>query len=815
MTAWLRRWQRWVERGPARTVALGIALFVLSAAPAVDLYAHLRTDLRELLPEGAPASLALRELEQRVGSLASLTVVVRCEHSATGRQFVDELSRRLRPLPEVRRVDASIAEEQTFLATHGLLYLPLSELRRWLERLQLARQRANPLHVALDDEPSAAAPTDPSPPPWRQWASAWPDLARFPDGYLASVDGRVLVVQVQPSRSAVDLDDALALTQAVQHMVASIGPPAGVEVGYGGEVQGLVEAQAHVRADLVRSSLLVLVAVAAVLLWFFRSWRALPLLGFPVAAGALVTFAISRGVLGTLNPNTAFLGSIILGNGINSGILWLAAFQSALTDRRGAVVAARHATETTWRGTFTAALAASASFASLGLVDFRGFHQFGFMGGLGMLACWLATYAFLPACALLVEGWRPTRRSGRPSFATGWWGWTTVITGRPRGMAVVLLLCILAALPGVWRWWYAPIEFDMSRLGSRRSEVDGARYWNRQADAVLGGYQTPTVVLTDREDDTARVAEALGAAMARPGSSIARVTTLDGLVPTEQAAKLPVIAQLLRLAAPGGKPAGGWLAEVPEAQRPWLMRMAREGQATPVTIADLPARWRAPFRQSDGGLADRLVLVHPQLELEPGAGFLQHAREVRGVVAQVAADGAAGDRATARVAGAMVLTSDLLAAVSADGQTASWCSLLAVVVLTALTLRQANATAWVVGALALGVFWLLGVMGWAGLRFNFANFTVMPITFGIGIDYAVNFHQRRTQLRSVARALRASVGPIFLCSLTTLLGYAALLIADNRAMQLFGITAVLGEITCLTAALFALPVAMVCADRRK
>jgi predicted RND superfamily exporter protein len=794
---------------------LGIALFVLSVAPAVDLYAHLRTDLRELLPEGAPASLALRELEQRVGSLASLTVVVRCEHPATGRQFVDEFSRRLRLLPEVRRVDASIAAEQTFLATHGLLYLPLSDLRRWLERLQLARQRANPLHVALDDEPSAAAQPDPSPPPWRQWASAWPGLSRFPDGYLASADGRVLVVQVQPARSAVDLDDALALTTAVQRLVASLGPPVGVEVGYGGEVQGLVEAQAHVRADLVTSSLLVLAAVAAVLWAFFRSWRALPLLGFPVAAGALVTFALSRGVLGTLNPNTAFLGSIIIGNGINSGILWLAAFQAALTDDRGPVLAARQATETTWRGTFTAALAASASFASLGLVDFRGFHQFGFMGGLGMLACWLATYAFLPACALLLEGWRPTRRSGRTSTATGWRGWTAAMTGRPRTMAAALLLCTLAALPGVWRWWRAPIEFDMSRLGSRRSEVDGARSWNRQADAVLGSYQTPTVVLTDSEDDTARVAEALRGAMARPGSTIARVTTLDGLVPTEQAAKLPVIAQLLRLAAPGGKPVGGWLAEIPEAQRPWLMRLAREGQATPVTIADLPARWRAPFRQSDGRLADRLVLVHPHLELEPGAGFLHHAREVRGVVAQVAEAGAAGDRATARVAGAMVLTSDLLAAVSADGQTASWCSLLAVVLLTGLTLRRATATAWIMGALALGVLWLLGIMGWAGLRFNFANFTVMPITFGIGVDYAVNFFQRREQAGRVDTALRESAGAIFLCSLTTILGYAALVIADNRAMQLFGITAVLGEVTCLAAALLALPVALVWIERWK
>ena len=39
--------------------------------------------------------------------------------------------------------------------------------------------------------------------------------------------------------------------------------------------------------------------------------------------------------------------------------------------------------------------------------------------------------------------------------------------------------------------------------------------------------------------------------------------------------------------------------------------------------------------------------------------------------------------------------------------------------------------------------------------------------------------------------------------------------ADNQAIQSFGLTAVIGEITCLSAALFALPAVLSLRDRRR
>jgi len=69
--------------------------------------------------------------------------------------------------------------------------------------------------------------------------------------------------------------------------------------------------------------------------------------------------------------------------------------------------------------------------------------------------------------------------------------------------------------------------------------------------------------------------------------------------------------------------------------------------------------------------------------------------------------------------------------------------------------------------------------------------------------------------RDLNGAVRATGAAVGLCSLTTIIGYSSLLLAKNRALYLFGATAVLGEVACLTAAVVALPALLVCIRRMK
>jgi predicted RND superfamily exporter protein len=57
--------------------------------------------------------------------------------------------------------------------------------------------------------------------------------------------------------------------------------------------------------------------------------------------------------------------------------------------------------------------------------------------------------------------------------------------------------------------------------------------------------------------------------------------------------------------------------------------------------------------------------------------------------------------------------------------------------------------------------------------------------------------------------LRRTGGAVILCSLTTLLGYLALVRSVNFGVRSLGVAAVLGEVSCLLAAVLVLPAALV------
>ncbi len=59
--------------------------------------------------------------------------------------------------------------------------------------------------------------------------------------------------------------------------------------------------------------------------------------------------------------------------------------------------------------------------------------------------------------------------------------------------------------------------------------------------------------------------------------------------------------------------------------------------------------------------------------------------------------------------------------------------------------------------------------------------------------------------KGVIEAIRSTGGAVALCSMATIIGYGSLLLATNRALFLFRLVAVLGELACLVSAVVLLP----------
>ena len=89
---------------------------------------------------------------------------------------------------------------------------------------------------------------------------------------------------------------------------------------------------------------------------------------------------------------------------------------------------------------------------------------------------------------------------------------------------------------------------------------------------------------------------------------------------------------------------------------------------------------------------------------------------------------------------------------------------------------------------------LLAACALAGLKVHFLDLIALPITIGIGIDYAVNLAARDRQdgHRGLPYLLTTTGGAVLLCSFTTTVGYGTLMLSANGGIRAFGLAALLG-----------------------
>ena len=149
---------------------------------------------------------------------------------------------------------------------------------------------------------------------------------------------------------------------------------------------------------------------------------------------------------------------------------------------------------------------------------------------------------------------------------------------------------------------------------------------------------------------------------------------------------------------------------------------------------------------------------------------------------------------------------EMIRSMERDGPLATGASFIAVAFVVVFATSNRRGTIAVLASLILGVLWMLGWASWTGEKLNFLNFIALPITFGIGSEYPFNIYDRSRLLGGdVTKAVKLHTGAVALCSYTTVIGYGSLVLADNHALQSFGCLSIVGELSCLYAALLFLP----------
>ena len=460
------------------------------------------------------------------------------------------------------------------------------------------------------------------------------------------------------------------------------------------------------------------------------------------------------------------------------------------------------------------------------MTEFPGFRDFGRIGAVGMLLCWVATYWTMPAILVVSERVRPIEFtpediSGPASSVASLWKRLRDAWARTFGIPFAW---VIDRAPAVRRWSSSAssspspvhgllVRYVMTRPDGIRHEQpaerqEGPRGRGDEQEVRRRHHRLRRI---GRDGDPRRPARtdprapqgALRAEgrRARGQEAVRRhPRALEDFVPAGPGRrKIPVLlaikAKLLRARTLGLITDADW--EDLERHLPPTPTFARSSQTiSPPDIA------RA-FTETDG-TRGRIVYISPIDEkLTEDAHYLLRwadaYRETR-----------LPDGSVVLGSGRAVIYADMWAAVIAAIPPAVTFSFLTTALVVLIAFRARRAGLLVLASLLVGIGWLGGLFAILHVRLNFLNFIALPITFGIGVDYAVNIVQRYLLegKHGALRTVRETGGAVVLCSLTTTLGYLALVSSINFAVRSLGVAAVLGEVCCLLAAVLVLPAAL-------
>lgn len=800
----------WVVLG-----ALGLAL--VQGAFGITDGLTLNSDFTAMLPRTAQSVRDYDEISARFGGQQALLVTVESESDL---EAVRRFTRDLVPLIEamedqkVVAVDWNVQDFERFVEEHGHLYASredLEAIRDTLsERLEYERARANPFYVDLDDPPPD--PQETIDRIRRDAEAARGDMhERFPEGFFQHPDRNLILFVVHTSIRGGDTRDTRALVDEIEAAAEGLRPATyapDLRLEFGGTLMEAYD-ETESLVDAVRTATLLTLALCAVSIWvFFLRVRPVPLLIVGLVPPVLLTFGIAELSLDYLNASSAFLSAIVVGNGINPMIMWLGRYFEARRDGESVEQAVRTCHNGTWQGTLTASLAAGVAYGSLMTTDYRGFRDFGIVGGSGMVLCWIAAYTFLPAITILSERWRPLKftRATRYKGAYGVLFAKAALTSPRAILAVAITMTIAAGIFVAKAIVEDPLEYDYRRLRSDRDPNSQVEHVLAASIAILDETTTGSglAVLAPSREVAVGFRDWLEANRDEYPRAYGQVESVEDLLPPDQEAKLPIVREIRALMLE-------IRPHVSDALRATIDERIPPEDVRVIEPADLPRSVARPFTERDG-TRGRLLIVesHPE---ESGWDGLYTARWAAAARA-LRAPGADGPPP---VAGTAVVFSDLMQQIWSDGPKTVGVAFLATVLLVGLTFKKNRARWLTIASLLVGILWMAGAMAALGMRLNFLNFVAFPITFGNGADYAVNVVQRYVdELKrpgaTSAQAVRASVegagGAVILCALTTIIGYISIHASSNQALNSFGAAMGLSEVMCLGAAVLALPAAM-------
>lgn len=757
---------------------------------------QLESDLAELLPETFESVKTFHRIEEEVGGVGNLRIVLESSDFNALKSFAEALEPLLEASPYVSSLDYK--NDVAFYKKNALLFLETDELDSLhtaiQDKINSEKQKLNPFFVEdlFGDGADTSSEND-----LATWESKYKD--KEPKEYYINTDSTVLVINVFPAGANTSLKFSQNMFNEVSKIVEAAQPQNyahDLKVYYGGNLRNRITEYAVVKNDILGTAIYGFGGVLLLIILYFRRFAGAFLIAITLLISLAWTFGLTYWVIGKLNTITGFLFVILFGLGIDYGIHAYARYAESRRNGLSFADSIEKMVSQTGKALATTAITTAAAFFSLILMDFKGFSELGFISGVGILFALVAMVLVLPAFLTLMEKFHWLKFPAFPSS-------TQNLIGKEFPFSKPILIgAALISLLAIYGASRTSFEYDFTNL---RANDEERELVGEKISGIFDRSESPAVVLADSKDEVNEVVAAVKKIMAADTLSptVEAVKSIYSLVPENQNKKLQIISEIRQLVdeEADGVVKGGDKERLDKLRE--YLQVER-----PFTWEEFPEKDKRQFISKSGEIGN-FVFIYPSVALRNG----KNAIEFRNDIGKITLDSGK----TFYASNSNIILAEMLIIMIKEGRLAVLLTFFVVFLILLIDFRHVKATFLVLIPLVLGMLWMVGAMFFVGMKLNFFNIVVLPSVIGIGVDNGVHIYHRYKEegRRSLVHVLRNTGLAITMTTSTTIVGYSGLILAHHPGLNSIGDLAVIGISATYLAALIVLPAILQFLENRK
>jgi len=625
----------------------------------------------------------------------------------------------------------------------------------------------------------------------------------YQSGYFLSQDHRSLLIIADPIRPATDLTFSRKLIEAIEPLL-DLGPS--VSIHYTGAYPIVLEKATGLRLDMQSSMITAFALVLALFFFAYRRPITLLFVGFPLLVGVQITLAMAALFIGRLNILTSAFAAILIGLGIDFAIHLYDRYHSERAIGLDVKQAMGKMLTETGAGVLTGGATTVLAFCTLLLARVQGIMELGGLVAAGLFFCLVSIYFVLPSFL----AWRDSRGKDhytyRPLRDFGLKPLSRFLQRHPHSLIVAfsfITASFFVLALGI------EFEADLQSLGPKKMEAMEV-YAHLERMFPRGNREAFVVLEDSRLDNLIRREESLVDRIReyRNRGEILSISSLSHLIPSaeEQRGRRQLLRQSIdftrvRQSLLGELVSQGFKLEPFERTLQWMDRLSNSDDGTtplmPETVlhrvqSSPLGKWvNRSLVQKQGIYKGVVTVLYDGDRLD----LVQLQRDLSGI-----------DR-LAGVTGLDLINIDLFGMVRRDLLVIAPLAILSVILLLYLHFRRWRVVVLALIPLSVGITWMLGLTSLLGWKLNYINGVVIPIVVGIGIDDGIHIIHRYLEdaRHDIHGAVQYTGRAVAMTSLTTMVGFGSLVIAQYRVLSSMGWIIILGIGSCLLTSLFLLP----------